>query len=180
MHSSFAQLSRRSSSLALLRSLPLSPLSLMAYPGQPPFQQPQYAPNQPQYAYAQQSAAPPGGPIGGSPLDAQSFHANREEQLMQAFKAVCDRYEISEYFARKLKQLEGWEIVLILDDSGSMNTPLKDQGGASAFAKSITRWDELKVTTSIIVDIGAVMDKDGERTDALATAAREALRAATH
>src|SRR4051812_34223468 len=42
-----------------------------------------------------------------------------------------------------------------------MNTPLTDQGNASAFAKSVTRWDELKHTASIIVDIAAVMDKDG-------------------
>jgi len=52
--------------------------------------------------------------------------------------------------------------VLILDDSGSMNTPLKEQGpNANAFSKSTTRWDELKQTVGIIVDIGAVMDKDG-------------------
>ena len=86
---------------------------------------------------------------------------SREDALMESFRAVCARYEISEFFARKLKQLEGWEIVLILDDSGSMNTPLQNQGGASAFAKSVTRWDELKQTVGIIVDIGAVMDRDG-------------------
>jgi hypothetical protein len=116
---------------------------------------------------------------------------------MEQFRAIAQRYEISDYFAGKLKQLEGWEIVLILDDSGSMNTPLKQQGtNASPFAKSITRWDELKQvgigswallrlalqarnlrvhsagpaccpvppylqTVSIIIDIGAVMDKDG-------------------
>jgi hypothetical protein len=62
---------------------------------------------------------------------------------MEQFRALAARYEISEYFAGKLKQLEGWEIVLILDDSGSMNTPLANQTGG-AFAKSQTRWNELK------------------------------------
>ena len=81
---------------------------------------------------------------------------------MEQFRALAQRYEISDFFATKLKQLEGWEIVLILDDSGSMNTPLKQaNAGASPFAKSITRWDELKSSVGIIVDIGAVMDKDG-------------------
>ena len=80
---------------------------------------------------------------------------------LQQFRAITQRYEISDYFAKKLKQLEGWEIVLILDDSGSMNTPLQDQGQNGPFAKSVTRWDELKNTAGIIVDIGAVMDKDG-------------------
>ena len=42
-----------------------------------------------------------------------------------------------------------------------MNTPLNNSNG-SAFAKSVSRWDELKQTVSIIVDIAAVMDKDGE------------------
>lgn len=51
--------------------------------------------------------------------------------------------------------------MLICDDSGSMNTPLSNSNG-SAFAKSVSRWDELKQTVGIIVDIAAVMDKDGE------------------
>ena len=135
----------------------LSPLSslMAAYPGQQPFQ-PGYAsqPQQQQSPYQPGAEGAPGGPGG-------AYAVNRDDQLMEAFRAVCQKYEIGEFFARKLKQLEGWEIVLILDDSGSMNTPLKDQGGASAFARSITRWDELKNTVSIIVDIGAVMDKDG-------------------
>lgn len=90
-------------------------------------------------------------------MAAPDVNFGREEQLMEQFRALALRYEISDFFARKLKQLEGWEIVLILDDSGSMNTPLKNQNGASAFAKSMTRWDELKQTVGIIVDIGAVM-----------------------
>ena len=85
----------------------------------------------------------------------QQQQYGREDALMEQFRAIAARYEISDYFAKKLKQLEGWEIVLILDDSGSMNTPLADQGAnASAFAKSVTRWDELKQTVGIIVDIG--------------------------
>jgi len=84
-----------------------------------------------------------------------------EDALMERFRSLAQRYEISDYFAGKLKQLEGWEIVLILDDSGSMNTPVKQGAGASPFARSITRWDELKSSVGIIVDIGAVMDKDG-------------------
>lgn len=86
----------------------------------------------------------------------------REDVLMEQFRSMTQRYEINDYFASKLKQLEGWEIVLILDDSGSMNTPLNNQGSnASPFSPSITRWDEMKQTASIIVDIASVMDKDG-------------------
>jgi hypothetical protein len=85
---------------------------------------------------------------------------SRDDMLMQQFRVLAQRYEISDYFATKLKQLEGWDVVMILDDSGSMNTPLAQQSGG-AFAKSQTRWTELKQTVQIIIDIGAVLDKDG-------------------
>lgn len=94
------------------------------------------------------------------PPDAGAPAYNRETYLMEQFKAIAQRYEISDYFAQRLKQLEGFEIVLILDDSGSMNTPLQNQAGGP-FAPSMTRWDELKGTVGIIVDIAAIMDKDG-------------------
>lgn len=82
---------------------------------------------------------------------------------MDRFQSIASRYEITEYFARKLKQLEGYEIVLILDDSGSMNTPVRsgDQSKSSPFTRSQTRWDELKQSVGIIVDLAAVMDPDG-------------------
>jgi hypothetical protein len=54
----------------------------------------------------------------------------------------------------------GFDVVLILDDSGSMNTPLANQTG-NAFAPQKTRWAELKQTVQIIIDIAAVLDKDG-------------------
>ena len=63
----------------------------------------------------------------------------REEMLMQQFRSIAQRYEISDEFAMKLKQLEGWEIVLILDDSGSMNTPITNGQPSGPFARSITR-----------------------------------------
>lgn len=39
--------------------------------------------------------------------------ADRDAYLMQKFQAIAQRYEISDYFCRKLRQLEGFEIVLI-------------------------------------------------------------------
>jgi len=84
-----------------------------------------------------------------------------EDVMLERFRALAQRYEISDYFASKLRKLEGWEIVLILDDSGSMNTPLDSQPSGGAFGKSQTRWSELKQTVEIIIDIASVMDKDG-------------------
>jgi hypothetical protein len=75
-----------------------------------------------------------------------------DEFRLQKFKGNCIDFEISNYFAAKLRQLEGYEIVLILDDSSSMGDPLKTGG---------TRWDEQKKTAKIIIDIASTMDPNG-------------------
>jgi hypothetical protein len=81
------------------------------------------------------------------------------EQRMADFQQLVGRYEINHTFATKLRALEGYEIVFICDDSGSMNTPLGDLSGP--FDKMPSRWDELKQTVSIVVDLASVFDPDG-------------------
>ncbi len=76
------------------------------------------------------------------------------------FQELCGMYNINDYFAMKLRILEGYKIIVICDDSGSMDTPVTSPG-SKAFEKLPTRWDELKNTVSIIVDIGAILDKNG-------------------
>lgn len=66
------------------------------------------------------------------------------EDRMAGFQQIVDRYEskfeilikflllninylVNYTFAKKLRALEGYEIVFICDDSGSMNTPLGKQ-----------------------------------------------------
>jgi hypothetical protein len=85
------------------------------------------------------------------PIDQYAFVPSAN---LQRFRTICQQNEISDFFALKLRQLEGFEIVLIADDSGSMSTPL--QAAASyqpghnqsvnqaAFAPTFRRWDELK------------------------------------
>lgn len=41
------------------------------------------------------------------PTVAMAAAPTREDYLMEQFRAIANRYEISEYFAKKLKQLEG-------------------------------------------------------------------------
>lgn len=76
------------------------------------------------------------------------------------FDSLIRRYEINPDYAIKLRQLEGFEIVIICDDSGSMNSPvtnpsIKDHNDLPS------RWDELKNTVKTIVDIAGVLDKTG-------------------
>ena len=44
------------------------------------------------------------------------------EERMQKFAQIAAQHEISHEFASRLRQLEGYEIVFICDDSGSMAT----------------------------------------------------------
>ncbi|CAF3005535.1 unnamed protein product [Rotaria sp. Silwood2] len=88
----------------------------------------------------------------------QSAPVDSEERLRK-FQYLVNRYEINRDFATRLRALEGYEIVFIVDDSGSMNTPLGDITGP--FDRNPTRWDELRQTVSIVVDIASVFDPDG-------------------
>ena len=63
------------------------------------------------------SAPPPPNPNGLS----YSTLATAEER-MQKFAQIAGRYEINQNFAARLRQLEGYEIVFLCDDSGSMAT----------------------------------------------------------
>ncbi|MDD4930900.1 MAG: hypothetical protein PHG66_01940 [Candidatus Colwellbacteria bacterium] len=81
-----------------------------------------------------------------------------EDVLLQRFRDLASQYEISDKFAAKMRQLEGCDISIILDDSSSMCNPIYP---IPAFGKATTRWDEEKNITGIVVDIASVMDKDG-------------------
>jgi len=82
-----------------------------------------------------------------------------DDERMRKFQYLVDRYEINREFATRLRGLEGYEITFIVDDSGSMNTPLGDISGP--FDRNPTRWDELRQTVSIVVDLASVFDQDG-------------------
>jgi hypothetical protein len=85
---------------------------------------------------------------------------SHDDRLLAQFAQVIQQHEINDDFSRRLRGLEGFEIVVIADDSGSMSTPV-DNPLASPLAKSFTRWDELKKSLGVIVDVASVMDKDG-------------------
>lgn len=78
----------------------------------------------------------------------QPTFAQKESQIMN----VMQMYEITNYSARELYQLQGFDVVFICDDSGSMRALV--QGGK-------TRWDELRDTVSRVVDVAACFDDDG-------------------
>ncbi|CAF0970511.1 unnamed protein product [Rotaria sp. Silwood1] len=117
--------------------------------------------------YPQPSAPPP-------PSYYESVNENRQldsdlhstrndsesrDNYMTNFNKFVNRYEISRAFAERLHSLRGYEIVFICDDSGSMTAPIGEMN--DPFGNQMTRWDELKRTVSIVVDLASVFDPDG-------------------
>ncbi|CAF2980179.1 unnamed protein product [Rotaria sp. Silwood2] len=76
----------------------------------------------------------------------QNFMSDQER--MAKFQQFIRRYEINATFAAKLRGLDGYEIVFICDDSGSMNTELSDVSGP--YNQSPTRYES--VTQAMIIN----------------------------
>lgn len=83
-----------------------------------------------------------------------------DDYRLARFRELAGRYEIRPDFCTKLRQLEGYEIVIVCDDSGSMANIL-DQTPGDPFGKKYSRWDELKHYVSIVTDIAGILDQNG-------------------
>ena len=71
-------------------------------------------------------------------------------------KSVVDKYDISDNFVKPLKNLSRFDIVALFDDSGSMTTMIDSNNYHGK-----TRWDELKDSAQMVVDIATCFDADG-------------------
>jgi hypothetical protein len=80
---------------------------------------------------------------------------------MQEFTAFVREYEISNEYAIKLRQLEGYDIVFICDDSGSMKTKVTTPNTKKFDEVMTTRWDEMKNIVSVVTKLGIILDDDG-------------------
>ena len=65
---------------------------------------------------------------------AAGFQPN--DPRMARLDPIIQRYEISQSVVRRLRTLENCEVVILVDDSGSMNMPLQ--------GTNETRWDEMR------------------------------------
>ncbi|CAF1038342.1 unnamed protein product [Adineta ricciae] len=84
---------------------------------------------------------------------------NPAQERTPNFNQFINRYEINPSFAERLYKLKGYEIVFICDDSGSMSASIGD--ASNPYERQRTRWDELKQTVSIVVDLASILDSDG-------------------
>ena len=91
---------------------------------------------------------PPTGGYPGAQPAAGGFMPN--DPRMQRLNQVVQQYEINRDFAARLQALANCEIVVLCDDSGSMNTPLQ--------GTNQTRWDELKSVCSCHLTLKVLID----------------------
>lgn len=71
----------------------------------------------------------------------------------ERFKDIIMEHEIPEKLARRLRVLADYDIILLCDDSGSMNTLID--------GTQRTRWDELKSYVEIILDVATIFHPNG-------------------
>ena len=86
-----------------------------------------------------------------------------ELEETNAFRDLVRKYEIGNTMALKIRQLNGFEIVIIADDSGSMDNEIKsDEAQKDAASAPIkTRWGELKTTVAMVAEMASLMDPSG-------------------
>lgn len=77
-------------------------------------------------------------------------YENRKKEMIERFS---QHYEINPQLASRIQILEDYELVILCDDSGSMNTPIH--------GTTTNRWDELREMVHVVVDIYAAFDADG-------------------
>jgi hypothetical protein len=89
------------------------------------------------------------------PIDAEALR-------LQRFRDLCKKYEINSDYASRLRKLEGFEIVFVCDDSGSMSTLLAEKTDSrDPYEKRKSRWDELCSIVSVVVEIAGILDPTG-------------------
>lgn len=80
---------------------------------------------------------------------------------MERLRRILDRFEITIAEANDLVVLADYEIVVIADDSGSMSMASLPPSERRLGAAIPTRWDELRETCSLLVELGCCFDETG-------------------
>lgn len=106
---------------------------------------------------AYQSVAEDGQQEGVHRVNPELF-VSREEK----YRDIVNKHEINIEYAQRLQLLQGYKIVFVFDDSGSMNTPLSESplNNQNTLLKA-TRWDELQYFAKISVEIATLFDPEG-------------------
>eukprot|EP01064_Diplonema_japonicum_P029047 TRINITY_DN4608_c0_g1_i2.p1 TRINITY_DN4608_c0_g1~~TRINITY_DN4608_c0_g1_i2.p1 ORF type:complete len:281 (+),score=71.07 TRINITY_DN4608_c0_g1_i2:39-881(+) len=88
-------------------------------------------------------------------------YVTSELSKTERLQSILTKYEITIAEANDLVALEGYDIVFILDDSGSMTLSSEPASHRKLGQKSRTRWEELGETVKLVAELACVFDDDG-------------------
>jgi hypothetical protein len=95
------------------------------------------------------------------PGQGAQFAQGLKAQQLDKLKKISLQYELHGGAISALRVLEDFDIVVLVDDSGSMNTAVSAGTGADPFGARPTRWQELKHRVLQILQIATALDDDG-------------------
>ncbi|CAF1521569.1 unnamed protein product, partial [Adineta ricciae] len=90
---------------------------------------------------------------GSGSIDLGEQDASVSLEINRKLEQIRLRYEIPTDKCYRLRALKDYEIIVIGDDSGSMNTTVDNT--------NVTRWDELRNLLKIIIEFGTIFDPSG-------------------
>lgn len=93
-------------------------------------------------------------PYSGMPVGQGSAPLLRPTDPQERFRAFNAKYTISKYYQKLLQELCKYHIVLLMDDSGSMQT--KDEGLSGP-----SRWDEAHEAAAFVTEAATIFDPAG-------------------
>ena len=94
--------------------------------------------------------------------DMVSIDLNEPPRLSRKDKLtfLIEKYKINEIFSEKLDYLTEYETVILCDDSGSMNTKIKNKN-KNKDKNFETRWDELKYIINLLISLLTLYNNNG-------------------
>jgi len=87
--------------------------------------------------------------------------ARDSDGKLERLQRILDQFEISIADANDLVILADYEIVIVADDSGSMSMASQPPHARKLGAPIPSRWDEMKETCTLLVELGCFFDETG-------------------
>lgn len=85
--------------------------------------------------------------------DCKKLFSGFDEVAESRIQSAARKYEIRAADIDRLRKLKNFDVVILCDDSGSMNTPIDET--------TTTRWDHLREFVRLVVEIGTIFDSNG-------------------
>jgi len=94
------------------------------------------------------------------PSDESDVDSDDEEHRLKQLKKIVNKLEITNMEVQDLRKLEGFDIVFLCDDSGSMREVMSIDS-KNVYDKPLTRWTDLIQNIKIVIQLAIALDQDG-------------------